>query len=136
MIDFSDYRNEDGEIDWAAYHKAEIDNGERCITCGTHMFSIWEENNYPHKCIQCKELKEPSKVTHDKLIRCPKCKEKWEPADTEDYEVFQDGEHDICCQHCDHEFTISTMVQYNFTSPELCKEEEHEEVAHQTNATG
>jgi DNA-directed RNA polymerase subunit RPC12/RpoP len=112
-----DFKRPDGNTDWASYEKAQIQNGETCSECKSCLIF---PTGQPRICGSCKAMKEDKgEVSHDDDIRCPACRTTWDPRDTEDYDVLEDGEHDIRCPECDHEFTVSTSVSFTFTSPEL-----------------
>ena len=37
MIQFEDFRQEDGNTNWDAYRKAQVDAGEICHKCGNYL---------------------------------------------------------------------------------------------------
>jgi len=114
---FSDFEDADGRVDWAAYHKTKEDKGERCITCGSFiMFGA----GFRTECRSCKGLKDDDgERDHRSLIRCPKCRESFDVVESELYELYAEGEHDIDCPKCDYEFQVVTSVSYSFCSPEM-----------------
>ena len=123
-INMDDYRTEKGGIDWPRYEKARVNAGEKCNQCGRFMM---DDNNFSHRCWECRHLAESKgEREHDSLVRCPKCKETWSPEDTEDYDLFSDGEHDVTCE-CGHNFEVNTRVEHHFTSPALLPDNEEEE---------
>jgi hypothetical protein len=115
MIKFEDYEDENGNIDWNSYHKAEVEVGERCMTCGE---SIIFGKGYPTECRNCKDIQTEGTAHHNSRVRCPKCRHVWNPYDTEDYHVFEEGDHEIGCYECNHTFSVSTIVEYTFCSPD------------------
>lgn len=128
MVRMEDYRGTDGHIDWTALRKAEIAAGEKCPRCGTYMSNLWEVRNYEHLCSQCSSLDDnKEEISHDSIIRCPNCKESWDVGEGEDYQCYEDGEHDVCCSSCGHDFIVSTSVSYSFTSPALVEQENAED---------
>lgn len=124
MASINDHLRPDGSVDWKALEAADISDGKRCRECKAYIvFS----SGGPQLCGNCTEMLSGKEATHHDLVRCPKCGTTWRPADNENYDLFEDGTHDVCCQHCDHDFEVRTRVSYAFTSPERIKEEESEE---------
>lgn len=121
MIHLKDFEDEKGKIDWKAYNKAEEDAGERCYKCGSHIIFA---KGFRTICYSCSKATDSEEFDHDCFLRCPKCKETWNPDDTEDYDVYADGEHGVICPECNNEFEITTSVSYSFTSPELVGEKD------------
>jgi DNA-directed RNA polymerase subunit RPC12/RpoP len=116
MVDIENYENENGEINWVEYNKAKIENGDECYTCGTQIFF---SKGCRQQCSQCDNIKKDKKLSHDKFVRCPKCRKTWNPMGSEDWELFQEGDHGIWCNDCGHEFEIYVIVKYTFKSPKL-----------------
>lgn len=118
---WEDFKQADGSTDWRAYNAAKLANGERCRTCDAGIFPVFSEPvGYPTECNDCKALtSDAGEVSHDELIRCPKCRDTWSPRDSEDYDAYSDGEHELTCDDCGHRFTISTHVSFSFESPPL-----------------
>jgi len=127
LINFEDYK-ENGLINWKRYDEAKVNAGEKCYICGSYISSFPNKSSGKTLCYDCKNLETSTeKVIHDSLIRCPSCKNTWDIVDNSDYECYNEGEHDIVCPECNHEFTIETIVEYSFTSPELIKDEEEKD---------
>jgi hypothetical protein len=61
----------------------------------------------------------PEELCHSDLVRCPKCCQTFNPGESDCHELYGDGEHEICCEECNHTFEISTHVSYTFVSPPL-----------------
>lgn len=121
MLDFDDFKNDDNSIDWTAYRSARVDLGEVCSKCDTYI--MFGGKGYRVECGSCIALKrDTQEVQHDNLLRCPACGHSWDPGDCENYAVYSDGDHDVSCHECDHDFLISTSVSYTFTSPERVKD--------------
>lgn len=135
MASMKKFENEDGSIDWTAYRKAQVDEGDMCMTCGTYVFNLGlfgKRKDYAHDCINCASIKADSgEVSHDHFVRCPKCEHRWNPYDCEDYHLGDAGEGEAWCSECDHTFTVRTAVQCTFTSPPLIKENDDDESARQ-----
>lgn len=127
MADFvkmDDHRKEDGKLNWATYEAARKANGESCQRCGQMI--IWPKG-YPSYCGSCQRIdKDGTAVHHESLLRCPKCRHQWEVYDSDEYGIYSDGQHDVSCPVCCHDFEITTYVSYSFESPELEAEEDEE----------
>ncbi len=120
LTKMDDFRGESGQINWGAFHQAQIENGEICPRCLAHLtFS----KGYAALCYQCKKAEEAEEVWHDRFVRCPKCGWLWDPTECEDYDLLSDGDHDAHCCECKHDFEISTSVSFSFRSPERIPEE-------------
>ena len=125
MADYETPSEHGNSWDWDAYNAAQVANGEKCACCSTHMFI---HHGVPQQCSGCTGMKDDTEeLTHDTFVRCPKCGDHWSPRESEDYEVFGDGEHEVSCGNCDHDFEVSTSVSYSFTSPERDGHVEEEE---------
>lgn len=120
MISFKSFEGPDGKIDWDGYRKAEIAAGDRCYKCGSMIIF---GRGYRDQCASCKSLEEDKgEVWHDDKVRCPKCRHLMQVHGSELYDLYDEGEHDVSCQNCDHDFTVSTRVSHSFQSPELIEE--------------
>jgi len=130
MTSCKDFEDEKGEVDWDAYHAAQIANGDLCQTCGTYILNIRlfgpKRDPAPQDCVDCKRMDDEVEVTHDKYVRCPKCKYKWDPFECEDYQVLKEDGDEVWCGECGHKFHVGTSIRYTFTSPELVKEGDSE----------
>lgn len=130
MIRFDDYTKPDGRIDWSAYYAAQRAAGDICRTCSAHIITLdlfSKRTPGPRECYACIELRtSSSRVEHDHRLRCPKCEHVWPvTCDESTYRLYEDGEHETCCPQCEHAFTISTRVEYHFTSPKLVNDKEN-----------
>lgn len=126
MVDFDDYKDDKGNTDWTAYHKAKVKIGEECLKCGKliHLEGI-DTPGHPEECRDCKELcTEDGEVTHNDFIRCPACRNQMRIMGGDDYDSYGEGEHEIMCDGCEFEFEITTEVTYTFTSPAILEEED------------
>ena len=127
MISFKDYTLPDGNTDWAAYRKAQINAGEYCEKCENYIHS-YEYPGYRQECYSCKTLKKNEEVNHEQFIRCPSCGEEEDVHyQSEDYTIFHDGDHDIECPECNHKYMITTYVSYDFRSPARIEKKNEEE---------
>ncbi len=120
-----DYEDENGNIDWKAYHAAEVTNGERCRQCGGFILF---QTGHPTSCNDCKGLDarlNTEDADHSKLVRCPACGQTMDTND-EMQDLYEEGEHIVYCDACDYKFEVSTRVSHIFTSPPMLSEEEQE----------
>lgn len=119
MIDMDSFKDAAGHYDWAGYHNARKAAGEECYTCGGYIVFA---KGYRTKCYSCEQLQEEKReVTHGHYVRCPKCRQTMSVHD-DNYQWYEEGTHDVSCHHCDHDFEITTRVEYSFTSPKLIDE--------------
>ncbi len=119
---FADFKDANGDIDWAAYDKAKIANGEKCCECG-QTANLINPPGYPDRCYQCKQiLVSKDRLHHQRRIRCPGCGATDSPYEMYDSGIYQEGDHKVVCPHCDTKFSIETRVEYTFVSPPSNKE--------------
>jgi len=121
----TDFKDVGGRVDWKAYNKAQVSNGESCRKCNGY---ISYAKGFPALCWDCEELAtETGEINHNtKGIRCPSCRyvmTQWD----DHYELYEDGEHDFTCHNCDHTFMVSTNVEYSWSSPAVLKVEDDPE---------
>jgi len=128
MVSISDHENEDGTTNWDTYNAAqkvekeeEVAKGERCKDCDRWVFNL-RSGDGPQQCGECRHQDDKEEWDSDTNVRCPKCKDIWDPSANEQYDLMEDGEHTVTCD-CDHEFVVRTSVSWNFTSPELIGED-------------
>ena len=50
--------------------------------------------------------------------RCPHCGQECKVADNEWWKLYEEGEHEVSCPHCDGDFSVSTRVSYSFSTDE------------------
>lgn len=124
MLRYDDFKKEDGSTDYEAYRKAQINCGEACFRCGQYIVM---GGGGKQLCYDCKEMdSEEGDVRHHSRVRCPHCKHVMDVCDSELYELYEDGDHDIYCGECGKEFTVVTTVTHSFESPELSAAEQEE----------
>jgi len=153
MIQLDDYKKEDGSTDWWAYKAAQKANGEICRECGDYIFGL-RDHGFPRLCVACKgmylsptlatilvmykmfvtstlapyrKLLEGGEASHETYVRCPKCRHQFNPGQSDYYELYSEGEHEVYCGMCDHEFEITTHVSFLFVSPPFVQESETED---------
>jgi hypothetical protein len=133
FVSFDDFRDDNDDIDWDAYHKEQERVGEICYQCGASMLTatmigslFGREDHVKTKqlCYACKNLDadKSERVEHQQYLRCPKCGHRMTVSGAECcdwFEIYEEGEHGVCCTECDHEFEISTRVEFHFTSPAM-----------------
>lgn len=121
LLSMAGFHKPDGSVDWKAYDKARVDNGELCYRCGQYV--NWHNGSGKlQACVQCYFIHATEEFTHARLLRCPVCRHDWQ-ADGDD-NVWTDGEHRISCPSCDHTFEVATRISYSFTSPGLASSKE------------
>ena len=123
-VKMDDYEKEDGDIDWSSYRAAEIANGERCKKCNSY---ISFPKGCPGECYECKNILKDEELSHDTFIRCPYCKNTWDPSNDDDGSIWSDGEHNVWCSECDKDFEMSTHVSFTFVSPKIKDENNNED---------
>lgn len=128
MISYMDFQDPTTKrVNWEAYHKAQIAAGEKCTQCGAF---ILPGKGYPSKCAACSSLESsPDEVYHHKEARCPACGETFDMFEhTQETEGnhLHDGDHEVTCPECSHEFQITTIVEWSFKSPARLPPQESE----------
>ncbi len=48
--------------------------------------------------------------------KCPHCGEVCDVSENDWWKLYEEGEHEVCCPHCDGDFTVSTRVSYSFST--------------------
>lgn len=48
--------------------------------------------------------------------RCPHCGEGCDVDRNEWWKLYEEGEHEVTCPHCDEDFSVSTRVSYSFST--------------------
>lgn len=126
MANFEDFRDDKGNVDWAAYRSTRVSIGEECMHCSKliHLEGI-DAPGHPESCRDCKNMiVDQGEVSHGDYIRCPACGNRITVHDGDSYELLSDGEHEVMCNECEFEFAITTDVTYIFTSPARLEDEE------------
>lgn len=125
-VRMEDFRKPDGLLDWKAYEKAQVENGEICALCHALASFRRPTTGKPFICGSCSALDEDAKdVHHEKYVRCPKCKKTFEPErlvsdNAGDFDEFlSEGDHVATCAECETDFTFKTRISYEFVSPAL-----------------
>lgn len=119
ILSIDDFKDAEGNVDWKAFRKAEIDNGDLCYECGG-MARLLGGPGHQVLCTSCEKLgRMDDEVDHASRLRCPHCGHIHivMGGDWEDYEIFNEGEHEVFCYGCNKKFQIETHVSYSFTSP-------------------
>lgn len=121
----SAFENAEGSVDWQAYRKAQVANGERCRRCDDLIIFA---KGYPTSCRGCTDLQGgQEELRHNTLVRCPKCRHSWDPFESEDFQLLAEDGGDTTCVECDHTFNVETSIQYTFTSPAMLPQESEPE---------
>jgi len=123
-VSIADFKTADG-IDWAAYQVAtaraereNVDSGDRCSRCGVLLL---QGPGHPRECVQCRALRRPEELTHDRFVRCPECGhfEAAHAAASDRNGLLEPGDHTVVCGNCGDSYPVNTIVSYSFTSPAL-----------------
>lgn len=126
MISMEDYRRTDGQIDWQAYKKAKVENGDDCRLCGHYI--LFGSKGYPQLCTDCDKLRSYDGEVYDNKsgIRCPGCRKVITDPYEMDCDMFQEGTHETTCR-CGCTFEFETTVTYSWTSPSILKDDREED---------
>jgi len=91
-----------------------------CSDCDDGKFYKWNDDSTRTQCDDCKDKDDEDEFMSTEKVRCPKCKYLANVYEFEQGSMYEDGsEHNVDCGNCSHEFTFTTSVTYDFTSPEL-----------------
>lgn len=122
-------RKPDGSIDWEQNRKDEVAKGDRCKNpvCDAYIINLGLFGNkvtHAQECGDCRTMNDDKKeVTHDNLLRCPKCGNKSAASEEWEAGIYDENEKaNIYCVECDHEFEVETHCSYSFTSPPMIVE--------------
>ena len=66
----------------------------------------------------CTDAVERLKFRGNDNPKCPHCGETIDVAQHEQWELYDEGEHDMECPHCEREFVVSTNITYSFSTDE------------------
>ena len=78
----------------------------------------------------------PSDFWGKRQPKCPHCGEECEVHENEWREIYEEGEHEVECPHCEGEFIVSTRVSYSFDTSEQDGMDDDEETASKENTNG
>ena len=56
--------------------------------------------------------------SHQKQPKCPHCAHEYSIQDNEAWELYEEGEYDLDCQHCGEEFTVIAHVSFSYSTDE------------------
>lgn len=59
--------------------------------------------------------------------KCPHCGEVCDVNDNEWWKLYEEGEHEVECPHCEGEFTVSTSGSYSFDTSRQERMDDDEE---------
>jgi hypothetical protein len=122
-VSMEDYRTKDG-INWKAYRAAEVKAGQKCYRCESLIVHpiLTEWSGGKRLCGSCRSMdNDNGPVFHDDFFRCPKCGFKMNKDEYDLWEcgIYEEGEHEIGCAGCNHNFTVTTHISYSFESPAM-----------------
>lgn len=91
----------------------------KCKQCKSQIVNFSMDKVLKHICDECARPQEPGvRYFHDRMFRCPGCGHKSIIHDDLS-DLFTEGKHEVCCEHCDEEFVISTEITFTFWSPKM-----------------
>ena len=95
----------------------------KCKKCNGYIinFSNKPDGDYCGDCVEL--LTKDDQVKYNKYVRCPKCRNIFDPGNSEMPSLFEEGDHEIYCDKCDHEYVVSTYIEFSFTSPAMISEQ-------------
>jgi len=92
----------------------------KCKKCGGHEYNFFGANH--DVCGDCREFSsEDDEVISYKNARCPKCRKS---TDLTDHQINGEGDLEVACGHCDHEFVVHVDITVSYTSPAMETAEE------------
>lgn len=97
-----------------------------CKVCGKERYMMsWEDTCYTCCCEQhLSEIKqnilsgEETETSCEDEVICPWCGEVQE-YDIDDYEIYEEGSHEMQCQDCNKKFRMTTNVSYSYDTEQL-----------------
>ncbi len=115
MVRMNDFQDANGHIDFSAYHRAQVEAGDKCWSCGA-LINLLHTPGHRDRCNACKEFdSDMGEVDHSTKIRCPHC---GGISDASQHEwSIEREENTVNCWHCDKDFVVKVTVTYTFTSP-------------------
>ena len=60
----------------------------------------------------------PSDYWGNKQPRCPHCGAECDVSENDWWKLYEEGEHDVSCPHCDGDFSVTTRVSHSFSTDE------------------
>lgn len=48
--------------------------------------------------------------------KCPHCGDECDVSENDWWHLYEEGEHDVTCPNCEHDFTVYTRVSYTFST--------------------
>lgn len=125
-LSFKDF-TVNGITNWKAYKEAQKAIGDVCYQCERYI-TLNRNAGKKTLCNSCREAHgSTDSIQHNKLIRCPKCNELFEPVVFRDFDIYEEGEHDLDCPKCKYFFIVETTVTYTFESPAMMDLEDEDE---------
>lgn len=79
----------------------------------------------------CKDAMDRLDFYGNRHPKCPHCGETCNVNEHEWWKLYEEGEHEVTCPHCDHDFTVSTSISYWFSTEfqEGCEADEEQDLA-------
>lgn len=60
----------------------------------------------------------PSDFGANKQPRCPHCGAECSVIENEWWKLYEEGEHEVSCPHCEGDFSVSVRVSYSYSTDE------------------
>jgi len=98
-----------------------------CKICGAVTFPpILGDGPAKDICYDCKQIAEDDgEITTDDKARCPRCRHAMSLHDDNSH-WYEDGGHDVTCDHCGYDFRIVSSISVSIESPEMLPESERQ----------
>lgn len=88
-----------------------------CKRCGVNLYMAWGlHTSEGAECSDCRSIKENGDIQMDSSVRCPSCRH---VMCVSELEIWDEGDHDVSCDDCGHDFEVNTSVSYTFSSPKM-----------------
>lgn len=106
-----------------ADRERDIATGKVCQKCGAYVFS---SGGVPVTCRSCLGLLSDGEVDHGKFVRCPQCRDTFDPWDCwiDGYgggdvlgKIYNGDLVEVWCPTCEHEFKVRPFMEVTWTSP-------------------
>lgn len=96
-----------------------------CKVCGTATWPpILGDGPAKDICYDCKQIAgDDGEICTDDKARCPKCRNTMSLHD-DNSDWYEDGGHDVTCDHCGYDFRIVSSISVSIESPEMLPESE------------
>ena len=109
-----------------------MSKARRCTKCGG---TTWAHEDMPALCGACTIMQtDPNEIDHERLLRCPACGYMEGAKDALHDDEHSDGDQDVSCGKCGHDYTVRVDVSVLYTSPARPETGERPQVSTQEGA--